>query len=156
MLKSNLAHFVRFDFGGPIYTPHLKRRCHVYIYIYICLFIRIHVDISVRPCIVTRQRLAKLGEVEDRDNKKQIDDKEQEISSLIDLRITPGQQNNADIQHALYIQGCFKGCFISMYKYIHSCLASPVSIHLYITGVPRPGALGGVRKRNPGTRGDLF
>ena len=34
--------------------------------------------------------------------------------------------------------------------------ATMAFIYLYITGVPRPGAFGEVRKRNPGNGGGLF
>ena len=43
-------------------------------------------------------------------------------------------------------------------RMMSACILTQTYIHIYvyITGVPGPGAFGGVRKRNPGTGGDLF
>ena len=52
------------------------------------------------------------------------------------------QLNNEVMSDAQYID-------IHMYIYLYN-------IYIYISGVPGPGALGGVQKRNPGTRGAFF
>ena len=49
MLTYDLYLFLRFDFGGPIYTPQLMRRCHIYIYIYI--YTNIYIYIYTHLCI---------------------------------------------------------------------------------------------------------